>query len=160
MTLNFSDIANISTALAAIFAAWQLRLSKKQATTAFEVALAKEYREIAARLPTKAFLGEHLTEIEHADSFDEMHRYFDLCNQQAFLAAEGRITKETWKFWKDGINSNMNRPAFKHAWFEIAERSNGDFTELRAIAPPQFTWATRLFWFHASLAKPVIAHPS
>lgn len=154
MTLNFSDIANISTALAVIFAAWQVRLSKKQATTAFEDSLAKEYREIAARLPTKALLGEPLTDIEYADSFDEMYHYFDLCNQQAFLAAEGRITEETWAFWKDGITSNMKRPAFEHAWSEIAARSNGDFTELRAIARPG------VLWICARLKKSVIAHPS
>ena len=137
MTFNLSDIANVATAIAVIFAAWQIWLSKKQATTTFEDSLAKEYRELAARLPTKALLGEPLTDMEHSDSFDEMYHYFDLCNQQAFLADAGRISKETWKFWKDGITSNIRRPAFERAWSEIAARSNGDFSELRAIIPPK-----------------------
>ena len=134
---TLSDIANISTAAAVAFAAWQIRLSKKQAATTFEDSLAKEYRELAAQLPTKALLGEMLTDSEHAASFDEMYQYFDLCNQQAFLADAGRISKKTWKFWKDGIESNLKRPAFERAWSEIAARSSGDFTELRALFPPK-----------------------
>lgn len=137
MTPTFSDLANIATAIAVIFAAWQLWLSKKQAMTAFEDALAKEYRELAARLPTKALLGEPLADEDRANSLDEMYHYFDLCNQQAFLADAGRISKKTWKFWRDGITSNIRRPAFERAWSEIAARSNGDFAELRAIVPPK-----------------------
>ena len=137
MTLTFSDLANIATAIAVIFAAWQLWLSQRQATTAFEDALAKEYRELAARLPTKALLGESLADEERANCLDEMYHYFDLCNQQAFLADSGRISKKTWKFWRDGIRSNIRRPAFERAWSEIAARSSGDFAELRAIVPPK-----------------------
>lgn len=136
MTLTLSDFANVATAMAVIFAALQIWLSKKQAMTTFEDSLAKEYRELAARLPTKALLGEPLTDVEHIDRFDEMYHYFDLCNQQTFLANNGRISKDIWKFWKDGITSNIRRPAFERAWSEIAARSNNDFTELRAIVPP------------------------
>lgn len=57
MTLTFSDVANLATAAAVVFAAWQIWLSKRQAATAFEDAMAREYRELAARLPTKALLG-------------------------------------------------------------------------------------------------------
>jgi hypothetical protein len=137
VTFNLSDISSLATAVAVIFAAWQLWLSKRQATTTFEDSLAKEYRELAARLPTEALLGEPLTDEEHAISFDEMYHYFDLCNQQAFLADAGRISKKTWSFWRDGITSNFRRPAFARAWSEIAARSNGDFAELRVIVPPE-----------------------
>ena len=137
MTFTFSDIANLATAAAVIFAALQIRLSKKQAATSFEDSLAKEYRELAARLPTKALLGEPLSDKEHADSFDEMYHYFDLCNEQVFLAEAGRISRATWKFWRDGITANIRRPAFERAWSEIAARSNRDFSELRAIVPPK-----------------------
>ena len=137
MIFTFSDLASLATAAAVFFAAWQIWLSKKHSTTAFEDSLAKEYRELAARLPTKTLLGETLTDVEHADSFDEMYHYFDLCNQQIFLADANRISKETWKFWKDGIKSNIRRPAFERAWSEIAARSDGDFTELRTILPPK-----------------------
>lgn len=131
-----SAIANVATAMAVIVAAWQLVLSKRQAITTFEDSLAKEYRDIAATLPVKALLGEPLSDGEQVDKFDEFYRYFDLCNQQAFLRQTGRISDKTWEFWLDGIGSNIRRPAFARAWSEISQRSNGDFSELRELFPP------------------------
>jgi hypothetical protein len=118
-------------------AAWQLVLSQKQAVTTFEDSLAKEYRDIAATLPVKALLGETLSDSEHIDKFDEFYRYFDLCNQQAFLRQSGRVSDKTWKFWSEGIASNLKRPAFERAWSEVAARSSGDFSELRELVPPK-----------------------
>lgn len=135
--LDFAAIANIATAIAVLFAAWQIWQSREQAAAAFEDSLAREYRELAARLPIKALLGEPLTDAEHAKSLDEMYHYFDLCNEQAFLASTRRVSKKTWKFWRDGITKNVHRPAFERAWAEIAARSSGDFAELRAIVPPK-----------------------
>jgi len=132
-----SMIANIATAAALFVAAWQLVLTRNQSVTSFEDSFAREYRELAAKIPTKAFLSDPLTEEEYRKHFDEMYHYFDLCNEQVFLRKTGRISEKTWIFWKDGIASNMKRPAFERAWSEIAYRANGDFSELRAIFPPK-----------------------
>ena len=137
-----STLANIATAAAVIVAAWQLVLSLRQSVTNFEDSFAKEYRELASKLPIKALLGEVLTDEEYAQCIDEMYHYFDLCNQQAFLRKVGRITDKTWIFWHDGMASNLKRPAFRRAWVEIAARANGDFSELRELFPPG-VWAAR-----------------
>lgn len=134
---TLSALANVATAAAVIVAAWQLVLSKRQAITTFEDSLAKEYRDIAATLPVKALLGEALSESEHSSKFDEFYRYFDLCNQQVFLRQSGRVSDKTWRFWQEGIASNLKRPAFERAWSEVAARSNGDFSELRSLVPPK-----------------------
>jgi hypothetical protein len=132
-----SAVANGATALAAVAAACQLYLLHKQSVTNFEDAFAKEYRELAATLPIKALLGEPLTDAELTEHLDEMYHYFDLCNEQAFQRSSGRISQKTWNFWRDGIASNMRRPAFARAWEDIAARANGDFSELRALFPPK-----------------------
>ena len=131
-----SAIANAATALGALAAAWQLYLVHKQSVTNFEDSFAKEYRELVAKLPTKALLGEPLSDEEYLKHFDEMYHYFDLCNEQAFLYKANRISQKTWTFWRDGIASNLQRPAFQRAWCEIASRANGDFSELRAFFHP------------------------
>lgn len=131
-----SALANIATAAGVVVGAWQLVLAHNQSVTNFEDTFAKEYRELTAKLPTKALLGEALTEDEHAKYFDEMYHYFDLCNEQAFLRSVGRISDKTWIFWKDGMASNLQRPAFSKAWSEIAARANDDFSELKALFPP------------------------
>ena len=132
-----SALANFATAAAVIVAAWQLVLTHRQSVTNFEDTFAREYRELAAKLPTKALLGEPLTEEEYVKHFDEMYHYFDLCNEQVFLRNLGRISEKTWNFWKDGIASNLKRPAFERAWAEIAARANNDFSELRTLFPPK-----------------------
>jgi len=133
----FSTISGVATAIGVLLAAWQLRQAKRQDVTTFEDTLAKEYRDLAARLPTKALLGERLSEEEHQKSLDDFYRYVDLCNEQVFLHLRRRITKATWKFWSDGIKSNLRRPAFKRAWNEIAARGASDFSELRMLCPPE-----------------------
>lgn len=88
MLFNLTDIANLATAGAAVFAAVQLYLVKRQATTSFEDSLAKEYRDLCQQLPTMALLGSDLPEKEYQVGFDAMYHYFDLCNQQVFYASD------------------------------------------------------------------------
>lgn len=121
------------TAAGIIVAAWQLRITKRQAVTTFEDTIAREYRTLANLLPTEALLGEELSEEKYQKAFDELYHYFDLSNEQVFLRQRGRIRRQTWAFWRDGICSNLRRPAFKRAWEEISRRSDGDFGELRRL---------------------------
>lgn len=137
MTDILTTISSMATAFGVLLAVWQLWLAHRQSVTNFEDIFAREYRELAATLPIKALLGEQLSGDEHQKHLDEFYHYFDLCNEQAFLHQRGRITSATWKFWHDGIASNLRRPAFKRAWSEIAARANGDFSELRALCPPE-----------------------
>jgi hypothetical protein len=137
MTDLFSALASVATAAGVGVAAWQLRHSQRQNVTTFEDSFAREYRELTATLPTKALLGEPLTEQEHQEHFDEFYRYFDLCNEQVFLHQSGRIRRSTWQYWRDGMASNFKRPAFERAWNEVCERANSDFSELRALFPPR-----------------------
>ena len=130
-------LSSLATAVGVLVAAWQLYLAHRQSITAFEDSFAREYRELAATLPTKALLGEPLTEEEHVKHFDEFYHYFDLSNEQTFLYLTKRVTPGTWKFWHDGMASNLRRPAFKRAWSEIAARANSDFAELRQFFPPE-----------------------
>lgn len=130
---TLSALANIATAAAIVVGAWQLVLAHRLSVTNFEDAFAREYRELAAKLPTKALLGEALSDDEYAKHFDEMYHYFDLCNEQAFYYSVGRVSGKTWIFWKDGIAWNLRRPAFERAWSEIAARANNDFSELKVL---------------------------
>jgi hypothetical protein len=122
-----------ATALGVAIAAFQLHQAKNQSASAFEDQIAREYRQIAARLPIGALLGESLTDYGHQKALDEFYHYFDLSNEQIFLRQNQRVSNKTWKQWVTGIRSNLERPAFKRAWKEIKDRSNGDFDELRRL---------------------------
>ncbi|MBI5415800.1 MAG: hypothetical protein HZA29_03190 [Candidatus Omnitrophica bacterium] len=137
MTEIFTAIPSVATAVGVFLAARQLGLTRRQSVTTFEDSFDREYRELAATLPTRALLGEPLSGYEHQQYFDEFYHYIDLCNKQVFLNQYNRITRDTWEFWRGGIVSNLRRPAFKRAWSEIAARANNDFSELRALCPPE-----------------------
>ena len=123
----------IVTMVGVIIGAIQLLRQVREAKTAFEDGFAKEYRELLANIPVRAMLGEQLGAEELQKHLHLFYHYFDLCNEQAFLARAGRIRTRTWRFWCEGIQDNMTRPAFRQAWEFIEPRSPTDFTELRKL---------------------------
>ena len=131
-----SALSNVATAFGVGVAAYQLLITRKQRVTTFEDSLSAQYRQVASALPVNALLGESLTNEEHDAHLKHFYRYFDLCNEQVFLHKSGRISKSTWDFWKDGILTNLRRPAFATAWQEIASKANDDFSELRLLSQP------------------------
>jgi hypothetical protein len=132
-------VANGATSIGVGIAAWQLWVTRRQAVTTFEDLLAREYRELAAELPTKVFFDDgSLSVEEYRKLFDKFYQYFDLSNEQIFLRQIGRVSQRTWNFWRDGIRSNLKRPAFSKAWDEISNHIDGDFRELRRLIETDF----------------------
>lgn len=131
-----NELSNVATAIGVAVAAWQLFTTRQQAATAFEDSLTNQYRTLIERIPVEALFGEDIPEQKRTELLPHFYRYFDLCNEQVFLQKKGRVSAETWENWKDGITSNMSRPAFARAWAHVAERASGDFEHLRALCPP------------------------
>jgi hypothetical protein len=131
---ELTALSDIATAIGVAVAAYQLRNSRRQATTSFEDSLNTQYRQVIAQLPIEALFGEPLKQ-DLSGLLPHFYRYFDLCNEQAFLFSLGRVSEKTWKNWEEGIKGNMARPAFKAAWHEVARRAKGDFESLRKLCP-------------------------
>jgi len=135
---SIQDISSIATAVGVFFAAFQLWHTRARAITTFEDTLANEYREIIDRLPTEAMFGESLTAEVQLKHLHDFYRYLDLTNNQVFLRKIRRISKKTWRFWSEGIETNLARPAFAAAWAEISRRAGNDFSELRRLIAEGF----------------------
>lgn len=131
-----SALSNAATAIGVAVAAWQLFTTRQQAATTFEDSLTSQYRSLIERIPIEALFGETLPSQTQDDLLPYFYRYFDLCNEQAFLHKKGRVADQTWENWKDGIISNLARPAFATAWAQVAVRASSDFDHLRALCPP------------------------
>ena len=129
------SVASIATAIGVAIAAWQLRLSKRQAQSTFEDGFAEQYRQIAGMLPLSALLGSPLNEQELNESLRTFYNYFDLSNEQAFLASNGRLRPETWKNWREGIEQHFTRPAFVQAWKRLYPNLDGSFDDLKSLLP-------------------------
>lgn len=135
------DIGSLGTAAGVLVTASQLWVNRRQSRTQFEDGLTSRYRDIVRELPIGALLGEEVPSKELREARGVFYRYFDLCNEQAFLHEEGRISGQTWQQWQDGIESNMRRPAFQTAWLrEIQPRIGGDFDEFRRVLDSLKDW--------------------
>jgi hypothetical protein len=120
-----------------LVAAQAFRHAKRQETTSFEDALAREYREITVTLPAAAFFSDGVADLAPEEK-QAMFRYFDLSNEQLRLIQEHRIDKETAKVWTEGICELMNLPTFATTWSELEQRlPKSFFTSLNAgVASP------------------------
>ena len=141
---NWSDAAAAVTVFGVLIALIGLRFAYRQMAAQSELQAAtyednfvREYRKLVQKIPTKALLGDALSDQERADSLNEFYHYIDLCNEQAYQAKQGRIRKATWTEWKSGIEGNLRRPEFARAWAYIAERSEGEFQDLRDVVAPR-----------------------
>lgn len=130
--------ATIVAAIGVALAYRELKLTQEQAVTQFEDSLAREYREIARRIPVGALLGEHLGHPPPEDLVNEIYNYIDLSNEQVFLRQLGRVREDTWENWREGMKTNLQRPAFREAWDHIKQRSEGSFEELRRLEEGDF----------------------
>jgi len=138
MSVDWSVLGSVGTALAVLVAAWQVRSSTQQARTAFEDELSREYRELARRIPVDVLLGDDITNDEFDRVFPVLYQYLDLTNEQIFLRMNGRIRDSTWMDWRDGIRSNLARPTFAKAWNVVKDRSK-NFDELRRLERENFS---------------------
>ncbi len=158
-------LASAATAIGVFFAGWQLLMAKRQATTEFEDTLAREYREIALRLPVAALLGERLSTDQHERSLDAFYRYIDLTNEQIYLRINSRVTPAAWRNWAAGIRINLARPAFAEACEEIKLRAPDSFEELRRLEAELFrtdprSWRrTRRSAFPAKVPSTQLSQP-
>jgi len=140
MILNYIQTGAAVVAAASIFIAmFQLYLTKKNAISSFEDDIAREYRSIIKkRIPLKAILGEELSKNELDDCISDIFSYIDLSNEEVFLRQQGRVRKKTWKYWCEGIQMNLEIPAFRKAWELIKTKDKSMFSELRRLEDADF----------------------
>lgn len=134
--MSLGDLASLATAAGVVLVVVQLVLGRLQTRTSFEDELAREYREIAARLPAPAFFDvedPHRPLPPLDDCLEQYVRYFDLSNQQVFLRMERRVGRKTWDLWADGIEDNLGRTGFCSAWEYVRRHSERSYNELASL---------------------------
>ena len=148
--VSLADAAAAATAAGVVFAAWALFLQRGQGRTQFEDAVVSQYREmIKPRLVLDTLLHDvrkELPECEH-ERLRDVYLYLDLCNEQVFLRAIGRVSRSTWTIqWGDGIKGNVcGNDAISGIWQLIKDKT-GDFRELRAFEDYGEGWKDPRSW--------------
>jgi hypothetical protein len=135
---EISALANVFIALGVIGVFLQVWVTTKQHRSNFEDELNREYREISRNLPIAAMLGEGISPSDIQSNLKYFLNYFDLTNEEILFRQVGRISKETWQYWRDGIRENLQYPAFSAAWSQVKSASADRFQELRKLEESRF----------------------
>jgi hypothetical protein len=124
---GLTAVGALATAVAVYLGMRQVRATEREivennrrAQTSFEDDLSREYRGIVADLPVDAFYADARGRVLSDGDLRAFYRYFDLSNEQLFLASLGRVSEATAREWRDGIAGNVALPAFETAWRALA----------------------------------------
>jgi hypothetical protein len=126
-------VASGATAIGVVIAAWQIWRNAEQTKTSFEDSLNKEYRELMRPIPLAILLGQIASPEESAKAREHIYNYLDFCNQQVYLRKCGRIRKDSWLEWQEGMEINFELPLFKEVMNEVFSKMPTIFQELRNV---------------------------
>jgi hypothetical protein len=129
-------ISNCIVAFGVVVALYQVRAAGRQQVTTFEDGFHKEYREIIRKIPVGVMLGEAL---DPRPFLQQLHSYFDLCNEPALLRKRRRVSDRAWAEWREGMKGNFGLPTFRQAWDQMHEKSPGEFKELMKLFESHFS---------------------
>jgi len=119
-------------------ALYQVRKNTEQSKTTFEDSLSKEYRDISKNIPYNALIGKELDGNEKNQASNEIFNYMDFCNEQIFLRKSGRVRKNTWNNWQEGMCTNFSLPIFASVSEEVFNALPDTFVELRKVIEQKF----------------------
>ena len=125
--------ALLATSIGVFLGVWQLWRTKVQSITSFEDQFSREYRQIARDIPVDALLGREISGENFEKVREQIFNYIDLSNEQVFLRQIGRVSKRTWDYWREGIESNLLKPTFAKVWSEVKDSDKNVFRELRLL---------------------------
>ncbi len=119
---TIATAANVATAAGVLAAGWQLRLTRRQMKLAFERTFVDRYEGIAARIPLSLLLGSVDAVTDSGATERALFDYFELCEEECYYRLTGRVSKESWCDWWEGISLNMRRPGIRSAWESLNEQ--------------------------------------
>ncbi len=104
----FSLAVDAITALAIVFAAWQLLFHSRQMHRELENLYVQRYWELMDQR------SESFTVEGDPKPSDRrvIHAYLQLCEDEIDLRRLGRVTDNTWKFWCEAIRSQATSPSY------------------------------------------------
>lgn len=113
-----TDAASVATAVGSLAITGQLVLARRQLRAGFERTFVDRYEGIIARVPLPVILGEVTT--THSETTQRaFYDYFELCEEELYFRKTGRVSKDTWADWWEGMALHFERPAFGEAWREL-----------------------------------------
>lgn len=115
---NFIDwataIGGIVVIVGGVFAIFQLWLMTRQGHRQFEHLYSQRYWVIMDRLSIEAQLGTSGTRKPRRSEQEALFAYVQLCEDEADMYEQGRVTRATWTIWKSGIDAMLSSAQVGH----------------------------------------------
>ena len=122
----FTVVVQAATALAIVFAAWQLLSHSRQMHRDFEMLYVQRYWQLmdrrSARLVNRGIAKSRDREVIRA--------YLQLCEDEVDLRRTGRVTDSTWVFWSVATLRQCRERAYAE---ELRTAPPGLYRGLRAV---------------------------
>lgn len=121
MNLNdWADIGTIFTAVAVVFAVFQVVTARTQRHREFENLYVQRYWQILDRMPDWMYLNQ-----ENSEPTPDERRlavvYLRLSEDEVDLRRQGFITDRTWAIWSEGILAQLDTTIYADALTEHTE---------------------------------------
>lgn len=103
-------IASVLVIVGGVFAAFQLWLMTRQGHRTFESLYVQRYWHLMDQLSSEVQFAHPEVSIEEEER-RVLFAYVQLCEDEADLYVQGRVTHGTWHIWKTGIDEMLKIPA-------------------------------------------------
>jgi len=134
-----SSVANVAAAVGVVVVIWQLRLTRQQLRAGFERTFVDKYERIIGHVPLGMILGEDIDVEQDAEALRAFFDYFELCEEELYYRAVGKVSTRTWREWWEGIALHFRRPAFRQAWEALKDRVVVSSAASATVRVEQFT---------------------
>jgi hypothetical protein len=104
-----------------------LRDVRDQLRTTVFIAYTERYSKVMAQLPFEArsprsgYRLEDVSSGERTLVLSAFREYFNLCSEEMWLRAAGRIDSGTWALWELGMKEVAQFPCFAEAWLRLSK---------------------------------------
>lgn len=139
----FSIIVQALTAMAIVFAAWQLLFHSRQMHRDFELVYVQRYWELMDRRSASLALEG----LPRRRDRTVIRSYLQLCEDEIDLRRLGRVSDNTWRFWATSIVEQASTEPWAA---EIAKLGSSQYPLLRkliesdvAYDPLEHSWVWR-----------------
>lgn len=123
--LSLSDWISLITLIVLAIGVWVGWKAYRQLALRNYAEYARRYQEIIPHFPQdiKAATFNLHAHRDYEQIMRYMRVYVDLCYEEWHLNKIGRVDREMWESWREGMEAMFSRPAFQQAWLVIKQDS-------------------------------------
>lgn len=124
--ISWDFVASVATPVGLIATVYQLQQARLALRDSFERTFVDRYQRIVAQIDLNVMLGRNIANLEEPVARRAFFDYFELCEEELYFRAHGKIGSGTWRDWWYGMAINLRSPSFEKAYSELVLARHSD----------------------------------